>query len=796
MGSNFLPTTSRAGASVTFSREAPQGAASEWSNPMSQEAEAHDRRVCGNLPCGEGDHPSRARHSLGTWSAPSDGVRGDPMSIRPSISSHAVASRARVFRAVALLLGVASATFCSFRTAVAATHVLYPASVTASSVNDWFNESYATGAPQADCQNALNYSTNDVSGSADYLEVLGWQPFALPNGEVITKIEVDVDGRYDTGTSSNRFGLRVRGSVPVTLQNTPTWSQASTDDACRWRMGGSGWDITALRSSWTAADLAGLRLAARRFANTDPVAPSRARLNSLRLVVTTEECFPVCAVSTPDVDFGTLIVGTSADQSFTVSNEGSCAFSGFVAFDGPADGFTILSGGGAYSLTPGASRTIVVRFTPGEELDYSASIDVGTDCDLVSLAGAGNATPECVVSPLALDFGSVPVGGASFRSFTIRNAGGGVLAGQATLTCDGLPFMIVGGGEPYALGPGASQTVQIKFSPALAGTYTCTADAGDDCMDQVTLLGVATGQAQVSITPVDVDFGEVLLGDSADVQITLHNNGSASASGVVDLGCPAASFAVVSGGGSWTLEPGASRVITLRFRPVEEDFFTCTLETGAGSIAILAESTAPEPCFVSTTELTFGPLPMGKSQTKQFTIRNRGVGPLVGQVELDLDCEEEGFEVVSGGGPYVLAPGDTLQVDVSYTESGQMHFGCSIDLGMDCVDLVDLTVVEISVAGAGAAGAAPGFVSVGPNPFRGETVIRYALPAGAEGKLSIYDAAGRRVRTFESGVVSNGIAWTRWDGRDENQRAVMPGLYFVRLTAGSQHWSRTLLHVR
>jgi hypothetical protein len=70
-------------------------------------------------------------------------------------------------------------------------------------------------------------------------------------------------------------------------------------------------------------------------------------------------------------------------------------------------------------------------------------------------------------------------------------------------------------------------------------------------------------------------------------------------------------------------------------------------------------------------------------------------------------------------------------------------------------------------------------VDAAPNPFYGETVIRYSAPDKA--RYSIYDVRGRLVRDL--GVVSRGKGELIWEGRDGLGAAVPPGIYFCRSTS-------------
>ncbi len=73
-----------------------------------------------------------------------------------------------------------------------------------------------------------------------------------------------------------------------------------------------------------------------------------------------------------------------------------------------------------------------------------------------------------------------------------------------------------------------------------------------------------------------------------------------------------------------------------------------------------------------------------------------------------------------------------------------------------------------------------------PNPFRPSTTVAYRLSRPSTVSLSIYDVAGRVVRTLESGSRAAGLHEVRWDGRNEDGRAVAAGTYFAALEAGGE----------
>ncbi len=71
-----------------------------------------------------------------------------------------------------------------------------------------------------------------------------------------------------------------------------------------------------------------------------------------------------------------------------------------------------------------------------------------------------------------------------------------------------------------------------------------------------------------------------------------------------------------------------------------------------------------------------------------------------------------------------------------------------------------------------------------PNPFVGQTEILFELPTNAEGldlSITIFNAAGRRVRRLLPGSQRSGINSLYWDGREDSGSAAAAGVYFVEM---------------
>ena len=87
-----------------------------------------------------------------------------------------------------------------------------------------------------------------------------------------------------------------------------------------------------------------------------------------------------------------------------------------------------------------------------------------------------------------------------------------------------------------------------------------------------------------------------------------------------------------------------------------------------------------------------------------------------------------------------------------------------------------------------AAGPMPGAIRlfpVHPNPFNPSAGIRYELATTQHVTISVYDAAGRLVRTLVDGVMPAGANETVWHGEDARGERVASGVYVVRLMAAN-----------
>jgi hypothetical protein len=74
-----------------------------------------------------------------------------------------------------------------------------------------------------------------------------------------------------------------------------------------------------------------------------------------------------------------------------------------------------------------------------------------------------------------------------------------------------------------------------------------------------------------------------------------------------------------------------------------------------------------------------------------------------------------------------------------------------------------------------------------PNPFRGQTTVRFALPEGGAVSLKVYDLRGGEVKVLADGYLGAGPHQATLEAA-----SLRPGRYFYRLQAGGRSLQRTL----
>src|SRR5262249_13022261 len=204
-------------------------------------------------------------------------------------------------------------------------------------------------------------------------------------------------------------------------------------------------------------------------------------------------------------------------------------------------------------------------------------------------------TPGSPVSPapsvLVLDGDERPLAGVQV-TFAITGGAGTLTGATQTTNAAGIAsvgsWVLAAGGNTLT----ATATGTFQGNPV---TFTAVGCVGSSCGDQPLL----------SVTPSSLDFGSVNINTSTERSFSVRNAGSGTLTGTAGASAPFS----ISAGGSFSLAPGASQIVTARFSPTSSAFFSGSVDfssnggnlsrlitgTGAGSTTVTTVTSSANP---------------------------------------------------------------------------------------------------------------------------------------------------------------------------------------------------------
>lgn len=238
---------------------------------------------------------------------------------------------------------------------------------------------------------------------------------------------------------------------------------------------------------------------------------------------------PAVTLNPTSVSFGNQTVGTtSGTRAVTLTNSGTASLTitnisltGTNASDFAQTSTCPLS---PSTLAAGANCTISVTFTPAATGTRSASISIADNAtgspQSVPLTGTGIVlAPSVTLNPTSLSFGNQTVGTTSNPlTTTLTNSGntGLTISGIVASGTNAADFAVSSNCplSPATLASGASCTISVTFSPAIAGTRTASVSITDNATGSphtVALSGSGVtftpGVSLVGTSTANGDFG-------------------------------------------------------------------------------------------------------------------------------------------------------------------------------------------------------------------------------------------------------------------------------------------------
>jgi hypothetical protein len=480
-------------------------------------------------------------------------------------------------------------------------------------------------------------------------------------------------------------------------------------------------------------------------------------------------------------NYGTTLIGATATQTFAIRNIGNAELqvTSTTLAGGQAGEFAITLGGGAFTVAPGGTHNIDVRFAPTSTGPKSATLQLASnDSDEnplnVSLSGIGNTPPDIDVAPNPYSYGGILVGSNALRTFVVTNTGGADLQVTATSLVGGqaAEFAITAGGGSFTLASGATRNLEVRFSPISGGpkatTLRLTSNDPDENPIDVALSGTGTTAPEIDVVPAADNYGPVVINTTSSRTFAIRNTGSADlqVGSATLVGGDSVQFAITSGGAPFTVAPGATHNLVVGFTPTSTGPKATTLRLTSDDqdepivdVALSGTGTVLVPDIaVTPASHNYGTQGVGSSVTQSFTVSNTGTGDLIVGASTLTGPNASEFAFVSGQAGFTVAPGATSAIEVRFSPTTQVAKSAVLTIPSNDPDE---NPVVVNLSGTGGPATPPTFEDVRQGGSTALTTVTTATNVtGVTGHLYLAAISSKTHRTVTA-VTGLGLTWTR-----------------------------------
>jgi len=238
--------------------------------------------------------------------------------------------------------------------------------------------------------------------------------------------------------------------------------------------------------------------------------------------------------------------------------------------------FSITAGNAPVNVLPSDSHAISVSFTPTSKGNKSTILvleaNVTTPADIL-FTGVGT-EPNLRITPTTYDFGNSQVGETKTQSINnaLSNIGNGTVSitGYSLAGGSSSPFVVLSP-APFEINASGIQPFVISFTPPTSGDYTDTISILSDNPTPVRLIvkGKGVQAGAITLSSSQLSFGEVVIGESAELPFTIRNSGSQPCviTGANATGSTSFTLTLPS---SPTIPPNDSVTVIVKFSPTAE----------------------------------------------------------------------------------------------------------------------------------------------------------------------------------------------------------------------------------
>ncbi|MCX7835536.1 MAG: choice-of-anchor D domain-containing protein, partial [bacterium] len=441
---------------------------------------------------------------------------------------------------------------------------------------------------------------------------------------------------------------------------------------------------------------------------------------------------PEIDVTPTSYNFGNVSVGQNASTTITINNTGTANLTvSNIQLTGA--GFS-LSGLPAFpaNIPANGNLQFTATFAPTAVQGYNGTITISSnDSDEPSVAvnltgnGVPVPAPEIDVTPLSYNYGNVTVGQSNFTTVTISNIGNANLivsniqVSGAGFSLSGLPVF------PATISPNGNLQFTANFAPTAVqqynGTVTISSNDADESVVNVSLTGtgVPAPAPEIDVTPMAHDYGNVMVGQTESVTITVNNIGNANLT-IHNIQSVGAGFSL-SGLPAFpaTVAPNGNLQFTATFAPTAVQQYNGTVTISSNDAdepatnVTLTGNGVPVPApeiDVSPLSYDFGTVTAGQTASVTITVTNIGNANLMVN---NIQISGAGFSLNGlPAFPATVAPNGTLQFNATFAPTAAQAYSGTVTISSNDADE---PAVDVSLTGNGFVPANPPEGTL-PNP--------------------------------------------------------------------------------
>ncbi len=350
------------------------------------------------------------------------------------------------------------------------------------------------------------------------------------------------------------------------------------------------------------------------------------------------------------------------------------------------------------TLEPKYNASIPDRMSYLDGADLGHIIPLQTTTTVPQVAFINDSNPWYDLNDTAHDFGDVYIGQTASKTISVTNTGGGFLVLDIHLSPEDPAFTLGGTTGIVSLGAGETAYVIVNFTPQGEGLVSTHLVFGGIVPDVYIQGNGVEPPITLIPQPDSLAFGEVQVGQSAALSLTIWNHSPIPVTVDPVLDDPDGAFTIIAGVGEHIITPGRGQVVGVEFSPPTAGDFSADLGFYPGEPAVPLSGTGTVPTVGFTLvpdSLSLGEIAAGYTVEGKVTLTN--TGDLVLDIDPHLAAASSVFTVVSGDGPAQVQPGETHEVTVSFSAAELGDFQTTLVMG-DVVPDVPVTASAVEAS--------------------------------------------------------------------------------------------------